>query len=81
MDDKKPTFQRITIDPEQMNGVPCIRGIRIPVSTVIAMLADGMSESEILEAYPSLEAGDIKEALKFAAATLHDQEIPIVTSA
>jgi len=81
MNNEKPKFERITIDPEQMNGVPCIRGIRIPVATVIAMLADGMSEAEVLAAYPSLEVGDIKEALKFAAATLHDQDFSIVTSA
>lgn len=60
-------FTRITIDPEQMGGVPCIRGLRIPVATVVAMVADGMSQEEILAAYPDLEAEDIREALQYAA--------------
>lgn len=60
-------FTRITIDPEQMGGVPCIRGLRIPAATVVAMVADGMSQEEILAAYPDLEAEDIREALQYAA--------------
>jgi uncharacterized protein (DUF433 family) len=58
---------RITINPEQMGGVACIRGLRIPVSTVVSMVADGMSVPEILDAYPDLEIADIHEALHFAA--------------
>lgn len=58
-------FERITVNPQQMNGLPCIRGLRIPVATVIDMVAVGMSESEILEAYPDLEGDDIREALHF----------------
>jgi uncharacterized protein (DUF433 family) len=57
-------FTRISVDPRQMGGVPCIRGLRIPVATVVAMFADGMSEAEILAAYPDLERGDISEALQ-----------------
>ena len=60
-------FTRITVDPSQMGGVPCIRGLRIPVATVVVMVADRMSDAEILEAYPDLEADDIREALLFAA--------------
>ena len=45
-------FTRITVDHRQMGGVPCIRGLRIPVATVVGMVADGMSETEILAAYP-----------------------------
>lgn len=60
-------FPRITIDHDQMDGVPCIRGLRIPVATVVDMVADGMNESEILEAYPDLEPGDIQEALRYAS--------------
>ena len=60
-------FTRITVQPEQMGGVPCIRGLRIPVATVVEMVADGMPEGEILTAYPDLEAEDIHEALFFAA--------------
>ena len=54
---------RITVDATQMNGVPCVRGLRIPVATVVEMVAQGMSDSEILTAYPELELGDIREAL------------------
>lgn len=54
---------RITVSPSQMGGVPCIRGLRIPVATVVAMVADRMTEEEILHAYPDLESDDIREAL------------------
>lgn len=63
-------FQRITINPNQMGGVPCIRGLRIPVATVLGMLANGMSHEEILSAYPDLEAEDITEAKVFAGLKL-----------
>lgn len=55
-------FARITVDPRQMGGVPCIRGLRIPVATVVGMVADGMAQSEILAAYPDLQREDISEA-------------------
>ncbi len=74
-------FTRITVDPKQMGGVPCIRNLRIPVSTIIAMIADGMTEEEILQSYPDLEPADIKEALLFAAETVKEREIPLVRSA
>ena len=60
-------FTRVTVNPNQMGGVPCIRGLRIPVATVVGSVADGMSEAEILEAFPDLTADDIHEALRFAA--------------
>lgn len=69
---------RITVDATQMNGVPCVRGLRIPVATVVEMVAQGMSDSEILTAYPELELGDIREALSYAAAALRERELPIV---
>jgi uncharacterized protein (DUF433 family) len=59
-------FPRITVNPAQMNGMPCIRGLRIPVATVVGMVADGMSEEEILQAYPDLVLEDIREALRYA---------------
>lgn len=74
-------WTRITIDPRQMGGVPCIRGLRIPVATVVAMVADGMTEEQILEAYPDLEPEDIQEALRYAAAALQEQELPLVIPA
>ena len=70
-------FARITINPEQMGGVPCLRGLRIPVATVVGMVADGMSEGEILEAYPDLEIEDIREALRYAAEAVRERELPL----
>ena len=61
------TFQRITVNPHQMGGVPYLRGLRIPVATVVGMVADGMSEERILKAYPDLTGDDIREALRYAA--------------
>lgn len=60
-----------------MGGVPCIRGLRIPVATVVGMLADGMSEEEILKAYPDLEAEDIHQALSYAAEAVRERELPL----
>lgn len=73
------TFTRITVDPRQMGGAPCIRGLRIPVATVVGMVADGMTEAEILEAFPDLEGADIREALRFAAEAVRERELPLVT--
>jgi uncharacterized protein (DUF433 family) len=70
-------FTRITVDPGQMGGVPCIRGLRIPVATVIGMLAEGMTEPEILELYPDLQPEDIREALRYAALALRERELPL----
>ena len=56
------TFTRITVRADQMGGVPCIRGLRIPVATVVGMLADGMGADEILAAVPDLEPDDLVEA-------------------
>jgi len=67
--------QRITIDPEQMGGVPCIRGLRIPVATILAMLADGMTKEEILAAYPDLEPEDIEEAIKIGRGDYQQEEV------
>jgi uncharacterized protein (DUF433 family) len=64
------TFRRITVDPGQMGGVPCVRGLRIPVASVVSMTADGMSREEILRAYPNLEPDDIRESLQYAAETV-----------
>jgi uncharacterized protein (DUF433 family) len=63
-----------------MGGVPCIRGLRIPVATVIGMVADGMPEAEILSAYPDLEAEDIREALRFAAEAVRERALPLATA-
>jgi uncharacterized protein (DUF433 family) len=70
-------FDRITVEPGKMGGVPCIRGLRIPVSTVVGLVADGMVTSEIIEAYPDLEPEDIAQALRFAAHLTKQREIPL----
>ncbi len=72
-------FTRITVKPTQMGGVPCIRGLRIPVATVVGMLADGIPENEILRNYPDLETEDIREALRFAAESVRERELPLLT--
>jgi uncharacterized protein (DUF433 family) len=72
-------FTRITVDPEKMGGVPCIRGLRIPVATVVEMVAEGMDDEEILRAYPDLEPEDIREALRYAAVAVREREIPLLT--
>lgn len=63
-------FERITVDPAQMGGVPCARGLRIPVATVVGLVAQGMTEARIVAEYPDLEVEDIRRALAFAAATV-----------
>jgi uncharacterized protein (DUF433 family) len=73
-------FHRITSDPHMMAGVPCIRGLRIPVATVVGMVADAMSAEEILAAYPDLEREDIAEALRFAAEAVRENVLPLVSA-
>jgi uncharacterized protein (DUF433 family) len=71
------TFTRITVDPSQMGGLPCIRGLRIPVATVVGMVGEGMAEAEILNAYPDLEVEDVREALRYAAEAVRERELPV----
>ncbi|RJQ38821.1 MAG: DUF433 domain-containing protein [Nitrospiraceae bacterium] len=73
-------FTRITIEPEKMGGVPCIRGLRIPVATVVGMVANGMTEKEILDNYSDLEREDIREALLYAAEAVKERQIPLVAA-
>ena len=75
------TFRRITVNPAQMGGLPCIRGLRIPVATVVGMVADGMTAEEILQAVPDLERDDIAEALRYAAEAVRERELPLVKTA
>lgn len=70
-------FERITVNPNQMDGVPCIRGLRIPVATVLRMLAAGMNEQEILAGYPDLQVEDVRECLRFAAASAMERELAV----
>jgi len=70
-------FSRITIDPNQMGGVPCVRGLRIPVAAVVGMVGDGMTDAQILEAFPDLQPADIRECLRYAAAAVRERELPV----
>ena len=70
-------FLRITVEADKMGGVPCIRGLRMPVATVVAMVAEGMTTEEILREHPSLEADDVREALQFAAEAVREQMVPL----
>ena len=58
--------------------MPCLRGFRIPVATVVGMVADGIREEEILQDFPDLEPEDIKEALRYAAETVRERELPLL---
>ena len=73
-------FQRITTNPHKMDGLPCIRDLRIPVATVVDMIATGMPDEEILEAYPDLEIEDLREALQYAAAAVRERQLPLITA-
>ena len=71
-------FPRITIHPDRMGGMPCIRDLRVTVANVLRLLAAGNSVEAILEEYPYLERGDVEEALAYAAwlAEFHDELLP-----
>ena len=70
-------LDRITVDPEIMGGQPCIRGLRMPVSLIIKLIASGKTAKEILDDYPELEEDDIKQALQYAAWTVSEKTLPI----
>ena len=70
-------LQRITRDPEVMGGRPCIRGMRVTVGTIVGLLAAGRTREEILQAYPYLEADDIRAALSYAAWRTDEVELPL----
>ena len=75
------TVNRITVNPDQMGGVPCVRGLRIPVATVVNMIAEGMDPGEVIAELPPLEHEDVFAALRFAADAVSDREIPLQTTA
>jgi uncharacterized protein (DUF433 family) len=68
---------RITINPRQCGGRPCIRGMRIRVSDVLDLFAAGLSKEEILEEMPDLEADDIHAVLQYAARKLDHPVLPV----
>jgi uncharacterized protein (DUF433 family) len=71
------SFERISIDPDKMGGLPCIRSLRIPVSTVVGQLAACQTPEQILADFPDLELKDIYAALEFAAAAVQERELPL----
>ena len=75
------TFERITVDPELMGGVSTVRGLRIPVATVVSMIADGMTADEVIADLPDLTREDVAEALRYAAEAVRERQIPLRPSA
>jgi uncharacterized protein (DUF433 family) len=71
-------FDRITVDPQQCDGKPCIRGLRIPVHLILRLLANGKTPAEVVEAYRELEPADIQQAMEYAA-WLASEKTVIVT--
>ena len=70
-------FDRITFDPSVMGGRACIRGMRVTVSLIVNLVAQGMGTSEILDAYPYLDAEDISQALGYVAWLAEETVHPI----
>jgi len=70
-------FTRITVDPARMGGVPYVRALRIPVATVVGMVAEGTTPEEILSDYPDLEPEEIREALRYAPEAVRERELPL----
>ena len=71
------TIDRITFNPEIMDGKPCIRGLRVTVGTIVGLIAAGRSKDEILKLYPYLEPEDIDQALAYAAWRVEEIDIPL----
>lgn len=72
---------RIVADHRIMGGVPCVRGTRVPVATVVGLIAQGLSVDEILTDYPQLSADDVRAALEFAATAVSERQVPLSTTA
>ena len=70
-------YDRITFDPQILGGRACIRGMRVSVSLLVNLVANGMSVEEILREYPLLEADDIRQALQYAAALTNEELHPL----
>jgi uncharacterized protein (DUF433 family) len=70
-------FDRITINPAQMGGAPCIRGLRIPIATIVGLVAEGFDAARILADYPDLQPEDIHQALAYAAEAVRERQLPL----
>ncbi len=77
MEIKHHQFDRITMDPEKCFGKPCVRGLRMPVASILAYLSGGMSIDEMLRQWPELEREDIYQALGLAAALMEERVVPL----
>ncbi len=75
------SFERISVDPARMTGLPCIRGTRVTVSAALGQLAVGQTPAQILDDYPYLERDDIFAALEFAAAAVQERALPFAQPA
>ena len=75
------SLERITVDPNRMGGLPCIRDLRVTVGMILGQLAAGQSHEQVLENYPYLESEDIAAALAFAAARVNERDLPLAQSA
>jgi uncharacterized protein (DUF433 family) len=73
-------FERIRIDPRKMGGVPIIRDLRMPVATIVNMVADGRTSEQILHDFPELEPEDVRQAPQFAAAALNERQVPLLSA-
>jgi uncharacterized protein (DUF433 family) len=74
-------YERISVDHRIMGGVPCIVGTRIPVATLVSMIAEGMTSDEIVLDFPQISPHDVREALQFAAEAMREREMPLRASA
>lgn len=74
-------FERITVDPERMGGVPCIRDLRVTVSMVLGQLAAGRTVPQLVDDYPYLEPADVRAALEYAAAVVDQREVSLARPA
>ena len=74
-------FDRISVDHNIMGGVPCVRGTRIPVTTVVGLVAESMTFDEIVADFPQLTPADIQDSLRYAAAAVDERQLPLSESA
>lgn len=74
-------LERVTVDPAQMGGLPCIRGLRVTVSMLLGQLAAGRTPDDLLADYPYLEREDVTTALEYAAAIVNERDVPVVRPA
>jgi uncharacterized protein (DUF433 family) len=68
---------RISVDHRVMGGVPCVTGTRIPVATIVGLVATGLSAEEITAEYPQLTVEDVRACLEYAARAVDERELPV----